>query len=128
MRWSRALPGEASSVTVTVDATGRYHASFVVDAPDTPLPRPGARWGSTSASPTSRCCPTGGRSTTRGSPARAAAELRRAQQELARRQKGSANRRKSVPKVARRWNLRTPGRELENDTEATEATESPKAA
>ncbi len=30
-----------------------------------------------------------------------------------------------------RWNLRTPGRELENDTEATEAaesTESPKAA
>jgi hypothetical protein len=30
--------------------------------------------------------------------------------------------------VIRRWNLRTPGRELENDTEATEATESPKAA
>ena len=30
--------------------------------------------------------------------------------------------------VIRRWNLRTPGRELENDTEATEAVESPKAA
>ena len=33
--------------------------------------------------------------------------------------------------VIRRWNLRTPGRELENDAEATEATDttaSPKAA
>ena len=25
-------------MTVTVDATGRYHASFVVDMPDAPLP------------------------------------------------------------------------------------------
>ena len=38
VRWSRELPGEASSVTVTVDAAGRYHASFVVEAPDQPLP------------------------------------------------------------------------------------------
>ncbi len=29
--------------------------------------------------------------------------------------------------VIRRWNLRTPGRELENDTEATEATSSPES-
>ena len=34
VRWSRHLPAEASSVTVTVDAAGRYHASFVVDVPD----------------------------------------------------------------------------------------------
>ena len=38
VRWSRELPGEPSSVTVTVDAAGRYHASFVVDVPDAPLP------------------------------------------------------------------------------------------
>ena len=38
VRWSRALPGGASSVTVTVDAAGRYHCSFVVEAPDAPLP------------------------------------------------------------------------------------------
>ena len=39
VRWSRALPGEASQVTVTVDASGRWHCSFVVEAPDAPLPR-----------------------------------------------------------------------------------------
>ena len=41
------LPSEPTSVTVTVDAAGRYHASFVVDAPDAPLPPVDARWGST---------------------------------------------------------------------------------
>ena len=38
VRWSRSLPGEASSVTVTLDAAGRYHASFVVEVDDQPLP------------------------------------------------------------------------------------------
>jgi putative transposase len=38
VRWSRPLPAEPSSVTVTLDGAGRYHASFVVDARETPLP------------------------------------------------------------------------------------------
>jgi hypothetical protein len=36
VRWSRDLPSEPSSVTVILDAAGRYFASFVVDA-DSPL-------------------------------------------------------------------------------------------
>jgi transposase len=43
VRWSHELPGVPSSVTVTVDATGRYHTSFVVDVPDQPLPPVDAR-------------------------------------------------------------------------------------
>ncbi|MGH3631012.1 MAG: RNA-guided endonuclease InsQ/TnpB family protein, partial [Sciscionella sp.] len=31
VRWSRELPSAPSSVTVTMDASGRYHASFVVE-------------------------------------------------------------------------------------------------
>jgi transposase len=38
MRWSRPLPAEPSSVTVTMDGAGRYHASFVVEVRETPLP------------------------------------------------------------------------------------------
>jgi putative transposase len=38
VRWSRDLPVEPSSVTVKVDKAGRYHASFVVDVPNVPLP------------------------------------------------------------------------------------------
>jgi putative transposase len=38
VRWSRELPAVPSSVTVTVDLTGRYHASFVVEVADEPLP------------------------------------------------------------------------------------------
>jgi transposase len=38
MRWSRPLPAEPSSVTVTLDCAGRYHASFVVDVREAPLP------------------------------------------------------------------------------------------
>lgn len=39
VRWSRPLPSEPSSVTVIKDAAGRYFASFVVQARETPLPR-----------------------------------------------------------------------------------------
>ena len=49
VRWSRELRSEPSSVTVTVDATGRYHASFVVDVPDALLPPSQSEVGSISA-------------------------------------------------------------------------------
>ena len=38
VRWSRDLPSDPSSVTVIVDAAGRYFASFVVDADPGALP------------------------------------------------------------------------------------------
>ena len=37
MRWSRNLPAAPSSVTITLDRAGRYHASFVVEAVAAPL-------------------------------------------------------------------------------------------
>ena len=38
VRWSRPLPADPSSVTVTLDGAGRYHASFVVEVREVPLP------------------------------------------------------------------------------------------
>jgi len=38
VRWSRELPSAPSSVTVIKDASGRYFASFVVEAESKPLP------------------------------------------------------------------------------------------
>jgi len=37
VRWSRSLPAAPSSVTITLDRAGRYHASFVVEAVAAPL-------------------------------------------------------------------------------------------
>jgi putative transposase len=37
VRWSRPLPAQPSSVTVTLDGAGRYHASFVVEVREAPL-------------------------------------------------------------------------------------------
>jgi putative transposase len=101
VRWSRELPSEPSSVTVTVDAAGRYHASFVVEVPDAPLPpverETGIDLGLTHfavlSDGTKVDNPRIGR--------KAAAKLRTAQKEFARRQKGSKNREKSRRKVAR---------------------------
>ena len=42
VRWSRGLPAGPSSVTVILDAAGRYFASFVVEAGEDPLPGAGA--------------------------------------------------------------------------------------
>ena len=101
VRWSRALPGEATSVTVTVDAAGRYHASFVVDAPDQPLPPTGREVG-IDLGLTHFAVLSDGRKVDAPRIARkAAAKLRTAQRELARRQKGSARRERSRRTVAR---------------------------
>ena len=45
VRWSRELPSEPSSVTVIVDAAGRYFASFVVNTEPGPLPETGSAVG-----------------------------------------------------------------------------------
>lgn len=101
VRWSRELPPSPSSVTVTVDPTGRYHASFVVEVSDEPLPTVEREVG-IDLGLTHFAVLSDGRKVDNPRIARkAAAKLRRARKELARRRKGSANRRKSVRKVAR---------------------------
>jgi putative transposase len=84
-----------------MDATGRYHAWFVVEVPDEPLPATGRDVG-IDLGLTHFVVTSDGRKVDNPRIAgKAAATLRRAQKELARRTKGSANRRKSVRKVAR---------------------------
>jgi putative transposase len=101
VRWSRDLPGEASSVTLTVDATGRYHASFVVDVPEAPLPSTGREVGIDLGLTHFAVLSDGRKVDNPRLTRKAACKLRRAQQELARRRRGSKNRAKSVRKVAR---------------------------
>ena len=101
VRWSRELPAEASSVTVTVDAAGRYHASFVVEAPDQPLPPTDREVGIDLGLTHFAVLSDGTKVDAPRIARKAAAKLRRAQKELARRQRGSANREKSRRKVAK---------------------------
>jgi len=101
VRWSRALPDEASSVTVTVDAIGRYHASFVVQVPDAPLSGVGQDVGIDLGLVHFAVLSNERKVDNPRHARKAAAKLRRAQKELARRQRGSANREKSRRKVAK---------------------------
>jgi putative transposase len=101
VRWSRDLPSEPSSVTVTVDATGRYHASFVVDAPDSRLPPVDAQVGIDLGLTHFAVLSDGRKVDAPRHGRKAAAKLRTAQRELARRQKGSARRERSRRTVAR---------------------------
>ena len=101
VRWSRELPGQASSVTVTVDATGRYHASFVVDMPDAPLPPVDREVGIDLGLVHFAVLSDGRKVDNPRHGRKAAARLARAQKELARRQKGSARRERSRRTVAR---------------------------
>lgn len=101
VRWSRELPSEPSSVTVTVDAAGRYHASFVVDAPDQPLPPTSREVGIDLGLAHFAVLSDGTKVDAPRIARKAQAKLAKAQKELARRQKGSKNREKSRRKVAR---------------------------
>ncbi len=101
VRWSRALPAAPSSVSVIVDAAGRYFASFVVRATPEPLPQiqpaAGIDLGLTHFAVLSD-----GRKI--GSPRflrRAEKKLKRAQRALSRKENGSRNRDKARVTVAR---------------------------
>jgi putative transposase len=101
VRWSRSLPSAPSSVTVIMDAAGRYFASFVVQSEPDALPATepvvGIDLGLTHFAVLSD-----GRKI--GSPRflrRAEHKLRRAQRALSRKDKGSRNRDKARVKVAR---------------------------
>jgi putative transposase len=101
VRWSRPLPSEPSSVTVIRDASGRYFASFVVDAEPGALPETVAAVG-IDLGLTHFAVMSDGRKV--ASPKflrRAERKLRKAQQALSRKAKGSSNRDKARARVAR---------------------------
>lgn len=103
VRWSRGLPSDPSSVTIIKDASGRYFASFVVEAEDKPLPE--LDWEETDTGidlGLSSYAVLRGRKI--ASPKffrRREKKLRRAQRKLARCQTGSNNRRKAKLALAK---------------------------
>jgi len=101
LRWSRGLPPQPTSATVTLDAIGRYHVSFVVEVSDQPLPTLDREVGIDLGLTHFAVLSDGQKVDAPRFARKAAAKLRGAQKEHARRQKGSANREKSRRKVAR---------------------------
>ncbi|MEU0836088.1 RNA-guided endonuclease TnpB family protein [Streptomyces sp. NPDC005969] len=105
VKWSRRLPSDPSSVTVTKDASGRYFASFVVETdPAADLDRFEDRTASVGLDLglTHFAVLSDGRKIT--APKffrRAERKLKKTQVSLARKEKGSANRKKAVVKVAK---------------------------
>ena len=101
VRWSRDLPSEPSSVTVIMDAAGRYFASFVVQAVEDPLPDAGTQTGIDLGLTHFAVLSDGRKVSNPRFLRRAERKLRKAQQALSRTAKGSSNRAKARIKVAR---------------------------
>jgi putative transposase len=101
VRWSRNLPSVPSSVTVIMDAAGRYFASFAVDAPGDPLPATDAEVGIDLGLTHFAVMSDGRKIASPQFLRRAEKKLRKAQKTLCRREKGSANREKARVEVAR---------------------------
>jgi IS605 OrfB family transposase len=99
--WSRALPSDPSSVTVILDAAGRYFASFVVKAAAAPLPETDAEAAIDLGLTHFAVLSDGRKITNPRFLRRAERKLRKAQQNLSRKKKGRANRAKARVKVAR---------------------------
>jgi putative transposase len=101
VRWSRPLPSQPSSVTITKDSAGRYFASFVIDTVPAALPGTesvvgidlGLNHFAVLSDGRKIACPQFLR--------RAEKLLKRRQRELSRKQKGSRNRDRARVKVAR---------------------------
>jgi putative transposase len=100
-RWSRDLPSAPSSVTVILDAAGRYFASFVVEAGDNPLPASDSEVGIDLGLTHFAVLSDGRKVANPRFLRRAERRLRKAQKALSRKVKGSANRDKSRARVAR---------------------------
>jgi putative transposase len=101
VRWSRDLPSEPSSVTVIMDAAGRYFASFVVDAQPGALPAAEAATGIDLGLAHFAVLSDGRKIASPRFLRRAEHKLRRAQRVLSRKQDGSRNRDKARVKLAR---------------------------
>ncbi len=100
VRWSRDLPSEPKSVTVTQDAAGRYHASFVVEVADEPLSHTEREVGIDLGLTTFAALSDGRKMDNPRFARRAERKLARAQRALSRKRRGSANRRKARTRVA----------------------------
>jgi putative transposase len=101
VRWSRPLPSGPSSVTVILDAAGRYFASFVVEVGEDPLPASGSEVGIDLGLTHFAVLSDGRKVSNPRFLRRAERKLRKAQQALSRKAKGSRNRAKARVKVAR---------------------------
>ncbi|MFD9685599.1 RNA-guided endonuclease InsQ/TnpB family protein [Kitasatospora sp. NPDC059146] len=101
VKWSRALPADPSSVTVVLDAAGRYHASFVVDVELEHLPEVDAEVGIDLGLTTYAVLSDGSVIDNPRFLRKAEKKLKAAQRELSRKAKGSRNRSKARRKVAR---------------------------
>jgi putative transposase len=100
VRWSRDLPCEPSSATVTLDAAGRYHASFVVEVTDQSLPVSPNSVGIDLGLSTFAALSDGRKLDNPRFARKAEKRLARAQRALSRCQRGSKNRAKARVKVA----------------------------
>jgi putative transposase len=103
VRWSRTLPSAPSSVTVTKDASGRYHASFVVETEPAPLPATQPVIGIDLGLTHFAVLSDGQKITSPQFLRRAETKLKRRQRDLSRKQDGSQNRDKARIKLARAY-------------------------
>ncbi|MFE5580613.1 RNA-guided endonuclease InsQ/TnpB family protein [Kitasatospora sp. NPDC056531] len=101
VKWSRALPTDPSSVTIVLDPSGRYHASFVVDVEPDHLPEVDAEVGIDLGLATYAVLSTGEVIDNPRFLRKAEKKLKAAQRELSRKAKGSKNRAKARRKVAK---------------------------
>ncbi len=99
--WSRPLPATPSSVTITMDPSGRYFASFVVNTDPKPLPELDTEVGIDLGLTYFAVLADGTKVSSPRFLSRVERKLKRAQQDLSRKQKGSNNRAKARVKVAR---------------------------
>lgn len=103
VRWSRGLPADPSSVTVIKDAAGRYFASFIVEAVDTPLAETRTEVGIDLGLTSFAALSDGRKVANPRFLRRAERKLRKAQKSLSRKVKGSSNREKARVKVAQTY-------------------------
>ena len=101
VRWSRSLPSAPSSVTITLDRAGRYHASFVVEVVAAPL-APAETAVGIDLGLTSFATLSDGRKVDNPQWLRQRERaLRRSQRNMSRKRKGSRNREKARLRAAR---------------------------
>jgi IS605 OrfB family transposase len=101
VRWSRELPSAPSSVTITLDGAGRYHASFVVQVQEAPRPSTRTEVGIDLGLTHFATLSTGEKVANPRWLRQRQKALRRAQRSLSRRQTGSNNRERQRRKVAK---------------------------
>jgi putative transposase len=103
VRWSRPLPSQPSSVSVIKDSSGRYFASFVIQAQPDVLPKTEPVVGIDLGLTYFAVLSDGQKIASPRFLRRAENKLRRAQRSLSRKQRGSKNRNKARLKVARAY-------------------------